>query len=94
VYLLVFQAYINEMRGSRSKIPSKKNLVMQRCVEGFNSIVKGLRMCIATPLLPLQAFTAHTGTTSSFYYAAGLKRQSFFCVSMYIYDLQAFLDNL
>jgi hypothetical protein len=24
VYLLVFNAYINEMRGSRSKIPSKK----------------------------------------------------------------------
>jgi hypothetical protein len=25
VYLLVFQAYINEMHGSRSKIPSKKS---------------------------------------------------------------------
>jgi hypothetical protein len=25
VYLLVFHAYINEMRGSRSKIPSKKS---------------------------------------------------------------------
>jgi hypothetical protein len=25
--LLVFHAYINEMHGSRSKIPSKKNLV-------------------------------------------------------------------
>jgi hypothetical protein len=25
VYLLVFHAYINEMHGSRSKIPSKKS---------------------------------------------------------------------
>jgi hypothetical protein len=39
--LLVFHAYINKMHGSRSKIPSK-NLVMQRCAEGFNSGVKGL----------------------------------------------------
>jgi hypothetical protein len=38
VYLLVFHAYINEMHGSRSKIPSKKS----HQAEGFNSGVKGL----------------------------------------------------
>jgi hypothetical protein len=40
VYLLVFHAYINEMHGSRSKIPSKKS--RQAALRGFNSGVKGL----------------------------------------------------
>jgi hypothetical protein len=38
---LFFHAYVKEMHGSRSKIPSK-NLVRQRCAEGFSSDVKVL----------------------------------------------------
>jgi hypothetical protein len=41
VYLSVFHAYINEMHGSRSIIPSKI-FVRQRCAEGVNSGVKWL----------------------------------------------------
>jgi hypothetical protein len=41
IFFLVFHAYINEMHGSRSKIPSK-NIVRQHCAEGFNFGVKGL----------------------------------------------------
>jgi hypothetical protein len=43
-----FYAYSNEMHGSRSKIHSK-NFVKQRCAEGFNFGVKGLKY-LALPL--------------------------------------------
>jgi hypothetical protein len=43
--MLVFHAYINEMHGSRSKIPSKKSREAA-FAEGFNSGVKGLMVIV------------------------------------------------
>jgi hypothetical protein len=41
LHLLVFHAYIKEMHGSRSKVPSKKSR-QAACAVEFNSGVKGL----------------------------------------------------
>jgi hypothetical protein len=49
----VFHAYINEMHGSRSKIRSK-NLVRQRCAEGFNFGSEGLSKMTGTVDVILQ----------------------------------------
>jgi hypothetical protein len=43
MYLFVFHAYINEMQVQEAKSPVK-NLVRQRCAEGFNSGVKVLML--------------------------------------------------
>jgi hypothetical protein len=43
VYLLAFHAYINEMRDSRSKIPSKKS-GQAALYGGIDSGVKGLTL--------------------------------------------------
>jgi hypothetical protein len=48
VYLLAFHAYIYEIHGSRSKIPSKKSRQAALCGGGFNSGVKGLNESYTT----------------------------------------------
>jgi hypothetical protein len=53
---------MNEMHGSGSKIPSK-NLVRQRCAEGFHSGVEGLiecaQFCIPAPFITLNGVAVH-----------------------------------
>jgi hypothetical protein len=47
------------MHGSKSKIPSKKNPVRQRCMEGFNSSVKGLIIQFCVILLHSFTYMVH-----------------------------------
>jgi hypothetical protein len=53
VYLLAFHARINEIHGSRGKIPSKKSRQV-----GFNSGVKGLNYAISFPFFTVVTLTA------------------------------------
>jgi hypothetical protein len=59
--LLVFHAYINEKHGSRSKTPSK-NLVRQRCAEGFNSGVEGLIVLREIMAISYESLKKHINT--------------------------------
>jgi hypothetical protein len=63
LHLLVFHACINEMHGSRSKIPTK-TLVRQRCVEGFHSGVKRLMLELSVNCANYEA--SRSPTSSSF----------------------------
>jgi hypothetical protein len=63
VHLLGFRAYINEICGSNIKTPVK-DLVRQRCAEGFNFGVKGLNSLYLSFHLSAVNNLAATGGTS------------------------------
>jgi hypothetical protein len=84
---LVFHAYINEMHGSRSKIPSKISR-QQRCAEGFNSGVKGVRSYAWTNLV--------INSKSENNYSIGalrLKIRSFKCYGIPFWNLNTKLET-
>jgi hypothetical protein len=90
VHLLVFHAYINEMHGSSSKIPSKI-LFRQRCAEEFNFGIKGLR---ASPLLCFGAiitnhYVNQTANRNYYHVRYSTKHKLIFCLHFWKWAVES-----
>jgi hypothetical protein len=55
LHLFVFHAHVNETQVQKAKSPVK-NIVRQRCAEGFNSGVKGLKTKVTVGLKDVPAW--------------------------------------